>query len=127
MEARQHEHIVTYDENDSQQNSFLTLPSGLLFAHRVGTFVERGRAHHRESIVVFFPLKPSKGGVAMERLSVRTEFIFYADLTLDIPQNVGVGPHGNRQIIRVVSGKVEGPKVNGTTLPMSGDLDASPP
>ena len=57
----------------------------------------------------------------MEQLAVKTEFMFYADLTLDMPQNVGAGPHGNRQIFRVVNGKVEGPKINGTTLPMSGD------
>ncbi|MGA2480727.1 MAG: DUF3237 domain-containing protein [Spirochaetia bacterium] len=57
----------------------------------------------------------------MEQLTVRTEFMFYADLTLDMPQNVGAGPHGNRQIIRVVNGTVDGPKFKGTTLPMSGD------
>ncbi|MGA2378189.1 MAG: DUF3237 domain-containing protein [Spirochaetia bacterium] len=57
----------------------------------------------------------------MEREPIRTEFLFYADLQLDMPQNVGAGPHGNRQIIRVVSGTVEGPKIKGATLVMSGD------
>ena len=57
----------------------------------------------------------------MELLPLNTEFLFYADLTLDMPQNVGPGPHGNRQIIRVVSGTVEGSKIKGTPLPMSGD------
>ncbi len=57
----------------------------------------------------------------MEPQALRTEFLLYADLVLDMPQNVGAGPHGNRQVIRVVSGTVEGPKIKGTTLPMSGD------
>jgi hypothetical protein len=49
------------------------------------------------------------------------EFLFHGDLNLDMPQNVGEGPHGNRQVIRVVSGTIDGPRINGTTLPMSGD------
>jgi hypothetical protein len=53
--------------------------------------------------------------------AITTELLFYGDLTLDMPQNIGAGPHGNRQIIRVVSGKVDGPRIKGTTLPMSGD------
>jgi hypothetical protein len=57
----------------------------------------------------------------MDRQAVQLDFLFYADLTLDTPQNIGPGPIGNRQIIRVVSGKVEGPRLKGTTLPMSGD------
>src|ERR1043166_8912205 len=52
---------------------------------------------------------------------LKLEFLFHGDLTLDMPQNVGEGPHGNRQVIRVVSGTIDGPRIKGTTLPMSGD------
>src|SRR5690242_14426592 len=52
---------------------------------------------------------------------IKREFPFHGDLTLDMPHNVGEGPHGNRQVIRVVSGTVDGPRIKGTTLPMSGD------
>jgi uncharacterized protein DUF3237 len=53
--------------------------------------------------------------------TISTELLFYGDLTLDMPQNVGIGPHGNRQIIRVVGGTIDGPRLKGKTLPMSGD------
>src|SRR6266545_4354523 len=52
---------------------------------------------------------------------LKLEFLFHGDLTLDMPQDVGEGPHGNRQVIRVVSGTIDGPRIKGTTLPMSGD------
>jgi hypothetical protein len=53
--------------------------------------------------------------------TISTDLLFYGDLTLDMPQDVGGGPHGNRQIIRVVSGTIDGPRIKGKTLPMSGD------
>jgi uncharacterized protein DUF3237 len=52
---------------------------------------------------------------------IKLGFLFHGDLVLDMPQNVGTGPHGNRQVLRVVSGTVEGPRLQGTTMPMSGD------
>lgn len=53
--------------------------------------------------------------------ALKLQLLFHGDLTLDMPQDVGGGPHGNRQIIRVASGVIDGPRIKGTTLPMSGD------
>ena len=53
--------------------------------------------------------------------AISTELLFYGDLQLSMPQNVGMGPHGNRQILSVTSGTIDGPRIKGTTLPMSGD------
>ena len=52
---------------------------------------------------------------------IRTEFLATWDMTLSVPEPVGLGPHGNRQIIRVLEGRVEGPRLSGQTLPSTGD------
>jgi hypothetical protein len=52
---------------------------------------------------------------------IKLGYFFHGDLTLDWPQQVGQGPHGNRLVFRVASGTVEGPRLKGMTMPMSGD------
>jgi hypothetical protein len=53
--------------------------------------------------------------------NLKAELLFRGSLVLDTPQPVGDTPHGSRNIIRVVSGTLEGPRIKGETLPMSGD------
>jgi hypothetical protein len=53
--------------------------------------------------------------------AITTEFLATWDMVLDAPIPIGAGPLGNRQIMRVVSGKVEGPRLNAQTLGMTGD------
>src|SRR5438270_12111389 len=52
---------------------------------------------------------------------IKLGYFFHDDLTLDMPQPVGQGPHGNRLVFRVASGAIAGPRLNGVTMPMSGD------
>jgi hypothetical protein len=53
--------------------------------------------------------------------AITTEFLATWDMVLDMPIPIGPGPLGNRQILRVVSGKIEGPRLNGQTQAMTGD------
>jgi len=52
---------------------------------------------------------------------LQAELLFRGSLTLDTPQPVGDTPHGQRNIIRVTEGVLDGPRLRGKTLPMSGD------
>jgi hypothetical protein len=54
---------------------------------------------------------------------VKTEFLFEmsGDLDREGMINVGATPQGNRTIIYVTGGKVEGPKIKGEVLPSGGD------
>ncbi len=53
--------------------------------------------------------------------AITTEFLATWDMVLDAPIPVGPGPLGNRQILRVAEGKVEGPRLKAHTLAMTGD------
>ena len=53
--------------------------------------------------------------------AIRTEFLASWDMVLSAPEPIGQGPHGNRMILRVLSGKVEGPRIKAETLPSTGD------
>jgi hypothetical protein len=52
---------------------------------------------------------------------LKTEFLYEVSVDLEMPQNVGATPHGNRQIFYVKGGTFEGPKLKGEVLPGGGD------
>ena len=52
---------------------------------------------------------------------IRTEFLATWDMVLSAPEPIGPGPHGNRLVIRVLEGRIEGPHFKGVTLPSTSD------
>ena len=52
---------------------------------------------------------------------LKTEFLFEFSVDLEEAQPIGLTPHGNRQIVYVKGGTVEGPKIKGVVLPGGGD------
>jgi hypothetical protein len=52
---------------------------------------------------------------------LKTEFLFEVSVDLEEAQPIGLTPHGNRQIVYVKGGTVEGPKIKGEVLPGGGD------
>ena len=52
---------------------------------------------------------------------LKTEFLFEISVDLEEAQPIGLSPHGNRQIVYVKGGTVEGPKIKGEVLPGGGD------
>ena len=54
---------------------------------------------------------------------LKTEFLFDIKADLDRPGiiNIGTTPHGNRRIIYVTGGSLEGPNIKATVLPGGGD------
>ena len=53
-------------------------------------------------------------------IEVETEFLFEARVSLQPPMHVGQTPDGYRMIVGVGGGHIEGPKLNGEIIPMSG-------
>ncbi len=53
--------------------------------------------------------------------AIKLDFLATWDMQLSMPEPIGPGPHGNRQIIRVLEGRIEGPRLKGQTLPSTGD------
>ena len=51
---------------------------------------------------------------------VETEFLFEARVQLAAPMHIGQTPEGYRMIVNVASGTVEGPRMRGEIIPMSG-------
>jgi hypothetical protein len=51
---------------------------------------------------------------------IETEFLFDARIQLAKPIHVGQTPNGYRMIVNVASGRIEGPKMCGDVMPMSG-------
>ncbi len=52
---------------------------------------------------------------------LKTEFLCEVSVDLEEAQPIGLTPHGNRQIVYVKGGTVEGPKIKGELLPGGGD------
>jgi hypothetical protein len=52
---------------------------------------------------------------------LKAELLCEVSVDLEVPQNVGATPHGNRQIYGVKGGTFEGPKLKGEVLPGGGD------
>jgi hypothetical protein len=53
--------------------------------------------------------------------AITTEFLATWDMVLDAPIPIGHGPLGTRYIMRVTSGKIDGPRLKGETMAMTGD------
>ena len=51
----------------------------------------------------------------------RLEFVFAADVRVDLPLSVGDVGKGTRRFVPIAGGEVSGPKVNGKVLPGGGD------
>lgn len=51
---------------------------------------------------------------------IETEFLFEAHVALAEPMHVGHTPNGYRMIVNVRGGSVDGPRLRGRVLPMSG-------
>lgn len=51
---------------------------------------------------------------------IETEFLFEARVRLAEPIHVGQTPEGYRMIVNVAGGRVEGPRIRGEVIPMSG-------
>ncbi|KAH8667039.1 hypothetical protein BX600DRAFT_436410 [Xylariales sp. PMI_506] len=49
------------------------------------------------------------------------DFLTTFNVTLGAPINLGVGPHGDRDVIPLTGGTAAGPKLNGTVLPIGAD------
>jgi hypothetical protein len=52
---------------------------------------------------------------------LKAELLCEVSVDLEVPQNIGATPHGNRQIYGVKGGTFEGPKLKGEVLPGGGD------
>jgi uncharacterized protein DUF3237 len=53
--------------------------------------------------------------------TLKTEFLFDADIGLEAPQQIGATPFGARSVHLVTGGTFEGPRMRGMYLPGGGD------
>lgn len=53
--------------------------------------------------------------------SLKAEFLLDLNADLEVPQDIGPTPHGNRRIVYVKGGTFAGPRLKGEVLPGGGD------
>ena len=53
--------------------------------------------------------------------SLKMQFAFKAEITLDKPMELGNAPRGNRRIIPITGGSFEGPEIKGSVVPGGAD------
>jgi hypothetical protein len=58
--------------------------------------------------------------VGVKLSPLQSEFLFDLSLTLQAPLDIGAGPEGHRLIVMMSGGRLEGPRLSGTVLPLTG-------